>query len=127
MTQPVESESLLRTVDFLMGKTGTLNEKIDDYERRLNIPQTGRIILFEHINYKGHRCYLKLGDDVPELSLYGLGGRVSSIKVEGAVLAKGYSEINYAATPFLSIESDMPSLVDYSWNDKLQSIAVEKK
>jgi hypothetical protein len=124
--KPGGSESLRRTVDFLMGKNGTLNEKIDDYEKRLNIPQKGRFILFEHVNYKGHRCYLKPGDDVAELSLYGFANNVSSIKVEGALKGRAYSEVNYAGSPFLLIESDMPSLADYHWNDKIQSISVEK-
>lgn len=117
---------LRRTIDFLMGKTGKLNEKVDDYERKLKIPQKGKIILFEHVNYKGHRCDLKLGEDVPDLSLYGFGNTVSSVKIEGAVRARAYSEVNYAIYPFLEIESDMPLLADY-WNDRILSISVETK
>jgi hypothetical protein len=126
VVKPIDSESLRRTVDFLMGKNGMLNEKIDEYEKLLKVPQTGRLILFEHVNYKGHRCYLKPGDDVAELSLYGFANNVSSIKVEGGLKGRAYSEVNYAGSPFLLIESDMPSLADYHWNDKIQSISVEK-
>lgn len=117
--------SLQRTVDFLMGKTGTLNELVEEYERRLGIPQQGRIVLFQHIDYRGHRCYLKPGEDVSDLRLYGFGNTVSSVKVVGNLRAKAYSGTDYDGTP-LPIERDLPSLRDYGWNDVIQSIIVEK-
>jgi hypothetical protein len=118
--------SLERTIDFLKGKTGKLNQKIDEYEGKLNIPRKGRIILFDHINYKGHRCYLTLEDDVSDLNLYGFGNTVSSIKVEEGARAKIYSGIDYTGASWL-IESDMPSLVDNNWNDRILSISMEEK
>lgn len=118
--------ALERTIDYLKGKTGKLNQQIIDYERRLNIPPTARIILFDHIDYNGHRCYITLGDDVSDLSLYGFGNTVSSIKVEGDIRAKIYNGINYTGAPLL-IDSDRASLVEDAWNDRILSIDIKPR
>lgn len=110
--------SLGKTIDFLMGK-------VDKYENQLKVPG-GRIILYEHIDYKGHGCYLRLGDDASDLRLYGFGNTVSSIKVEGNIKARAYSGINYSSSPPLQIDHSMASLDDY-WNDRILSIIVEEK
>lgn len=118
--------ALEKIVDFLKGKSSRASEKIADYENRLKIPSKGRVILFDHVAYKGHACYITPDDDVSDLSLYGFGNTVSSIKIEGDVQARVYNNVNYSGLSWL-IESDMPSLLDNDWNDKILSINVERK
>jgi len=107
-----------KTLDVLMGK-------VDKYEEQLTIPQS-RIILYEHIGYKGHGCYIRLADNAADLRSYGCGNVVSSIKVEGNIKGKAYSEINYSSSPTLEIQQNMPFL-DYHWNDRILSIIVEQR
>jgi hypothetical protein len=118
--------ALEKTVDFLKGKYGKSSEKIAEYENRLKIPSKGRVILFDHVDYKGHACYITPDDDVSDLNLYGFGNTVSSIKVEGDVQARVYNNTNYSGLSWL-IDSDMPSLFNNDWNDKVLSINVERK
>lgn len=99
--------------------------KVDKYEQQLSVPQN-RIVLYEHIDYKGHGCYLRLGDDTTDLRIYGCGNSVSSIRVEGDIKARAYRGINFSPSPALEISHSMPSLDDY-WNDRILSIIVERK
>lgn len=118
--------ALEKTIDFLKGKSARSSEKIAEHENKLRIPSKGRVILFDHVGYRGHACYITPDDDVSDLTLYGFGSTVSSIKVEGDVQARVYSNINYSGLSWI-IDSDMPSLIDNDWNDKILSINVERK
>jgi hypothetical protein len=118
--------ALEKTIDFLKGKAARSSEKIGEYEKKLRIPSQGRVILFDHVAYRGHACYITLDDDVSDLTLYGFGNTVSSIKVEGDVQARVYNNLNYSGLSWI-IDSDVPSLIDNDWNDKILSINVERK
>lgn len=109
---------LQKTIDVLMGK-------VDRYEEQMTGPQS-RIILYEHIDYEGHGCYVKHGDKAPDLRLYGCGNSISSIKVEGNIRGRAYSGINYTSSPALQIDHNMPFLDSY-WNDRILSVIIEKR
>ena len=109
---------LQETIDVLMGK-------VDRYEEQVNGPQS-RMILYEHIDYKGHGCYVRHSDNATDLRLYGCGSSVSSIKVEGNIRGRAYSGINYTSSPALQIDQNMPFLDQY-WNDKILSVIVEQR
>jgi hypothetical protein len=109
---------LAKTIDVLMGK-------VDKYEEQVT-GQQSRIILYEHIDYKGHGCYVRPADNASDLRLYGCGNSVSSIKVEGNIRGRAYTGTNYSPSPPLQIDHNMPFL-DYYWNDRILSVVVEQR
>lgn len=111
-------EDLQKTIDVLMGK-------VDRYEEQMTGLQS-KIILYEHIDYKGHGCYVRLKDNAADLRLYGCGNSVSSIKVEGNIRGKAFIGIKYTSSTPLQIDQDMPFLDQY-WNDRILSVIVEPK